>query len=359
MSEGDSIYRVAASLRAALLGKALLSFETTRFFGVEPRVGSVIERVDSAGKHLEIGFDDGTVLHTQMRMHGSWKLYRIGETWSRPPQQARVVVTVDGFEAACFSAPIIETYRSHDYYWHPGLGRLGPELADQPVNIDDCVYRIDRFCEDERTVAETLLDQRIACGVGNVFKSEILWACCVHPDTCIGALYDDQRAYLMKTAATFVQAHHQADDPGTIVGPDGPSVYGRYRKPCRRCGESIDVSHYGENARVTYWCPGCQLYIPLPPKAEAPVLAPRRARPAWFPRPRLTAATPPAQLEPHPSFPAPIVAAPAVTEPVVPAAAGMAPVDTVRAAKIVVDFDTEVSVPRRPVDPILARAARR
>jgi endonuclease VIII len=282
--EGDTIYRVAAALRAALLGKSLLSFETTRYFGVRPQLGSVIERVDSSGKHLEIGWDDGTVLHTHLRMNGSWQLYRVGETWSKPPKQARVVITVEGFEAACFNAPIIETYRSHDYYWHPGQGRLGPDLCKPPVNVDDCVYRIDRFCEPDRTVAETLLDQRIACGVGNVFKSEILWACGVHPDTCIGAIDDHQRAFLITTAARFLQANLDLTQRTTIAGvPGGLAVYGRYRKPCAHCGESIEVARHGENARVTYWCPGCQLYIPM---AQQPAPAPeaKRSGPRWFGR---------------------------------------------------------------------------
>jgi endonuclease VIII len=283
--EGDTIYRVAAALRAALLGKSLLSFETTRYFGVRPQIGSVIERVDSSGKHLEIGWDDGTVLHTHLRMNGSWHLFRVGETWSVPPKQARVVITVEGFEAACFNAPIIETYRSHDYYWHPGQGRLGPDLCKPPVNIDDCVYRIDRFCEPERTVAETLLDQRIACGVGNVFKSEILWACEVHPETCIGAIIEEQRAFLIETAARFLQANLDLAQRTTIGGvPGGLAVYGRYRKPCARCGESIEVARHGENARVTYWCPGCQVYLPMAREA-APAPLEKRSGPRWFGRP--------------------------------------------------------------------------
>jgi ribosomal protein S27AE len=61
-------------------------------------------------------------------------------------------------------------------------------------------------------------------------------------------------------------------------------VYGRYRKPCPRCGESIEVARHGENARVTYWCPGCQLYIPME-RAAAPAPTARRSGPRWFGRP--------------------------------------------------------------------------
>ena len=35
-------------------------------------------------------------------------------------------------------------------------------------------------------------------------------------------------------------------------------VYGRGGKPCRRCGTPIAAQKSGADARLTYWCPGCQ-----------------------------------------------------------------------------------------------------
>ena len=87
MPEGDTIHRTAAALRTAVLGKSLTAFEAPRLVGMRPSIGAVIERVESKGKHLEIGFDDGVVLHTHMRMSGSWHLYRAGRAVAqeRPP----------------------------------------------------------------------------------------------------------------------------------------------------------------------------------------------------------------------------------------------------------------------------------
>jgi endonuclease-8 len=36
-------------------------------------------------------------------------------------------------------------------------------------------------------------------------------------------------------------------------------VYGRAGKPCRRCGTAIEMTRSGPNARLTFWCPKCQL----------------------------------------------------------------------------------------------------
>lgn len=271
MPEGDTIHRTAAALRAALLGKPMTAFEAPRLTGLVPSIGAVIERVDSKGKHLEIGWDDGVVLHTHMRMTGSWHLYRPGEKWRKGHAAMRVVIEVQGFQAVCFSAPVVETYRARTFTRHPGRGGLGPDLCLPDADLDRCVERMGRFCERETTVADALLDQRVACGVGNVYKSEILWACELHPFTPMGALDDGQRRRLVEKAAELLQANLDGPSRITVPGtPDGLAVYGRFGKPCLRCGLPIEVRKHGEQARVTYWCPGCQVLLGLDADEPAP-----------------------------------------------------------------------------------------
>src|SRR3979409_2657654 len=103
MPEGDTIHRVANVLRRALAGRVVTGFEV-----VAPRmssdaarfavVGSVVRSVESNGKHLLITFargDDDVVLHTHMKMTGSWHVYRPGERWWIAPSDARVVIRTD------------------------------------------------------------------------------------------------------------------------------------------------------------------------------------------------------------------------------------------------------------------------
>ena len=269
MPEGDTIHRSATALRAALLEKVMTGFEAPRLTGPRPALGAVIERVDSRGKHIEIGWDDGIVLHTHMRMTGSWHLYRPGERWRRGTRHMRAAIEVEGFEAVCFNAPVVETFRTRDLASHPGRRLLGPDLCDTAVDVTGAVERIPQFCDETTTAAELLLDQRVAAGVGNVYKSEVLWACGVHPLTPVGALDLDTRFALLDTAAAFLQANLDQPSRITLPGsPEGVAVYGRYGKPCFRCGTPIEVRRHGEQSRVTYWCPDCQ-------QREVPVT------PAW------------------------------------------------------------------------------
>src|SRR3954471_15202809 len=125
----------------------MTAFEAPRLTGLRPTPGAMIERVESRGKHLEIGWDDGVVLHTHMRMTGSWHLYRPGERWRKGHGAMRVVIEVPGFQAVCFSAPVVETYRARSFSHHPGLGGLGPDLCRLDADLDDAVARMGRFCE--------------------------------------------------------------------------------------------------------------------------------------------------------------------------------------------------------------------
>src|SRR4249920_1279329 len=117
----------------------MTGFEAPRLSGLAPARGSTIERVSSRGKHIEIGWDDGIVLHTHMRMSGSWHLYRLGETWRKRMHAARVVIQVEGWLAVCFNTPLVEVFRVEDRRRHPGLGSLGPDLCRADVDLEACV----------------------------------------------------------------------------------------------------------------------------------------------------------------------------------------------------------------------------
>jgi endonuclease-8 len=143
------------------------------------------------------------------------------------------------------------------------VDHLGPDLCREDVDLDEVLQRIARIPEPDATVAEVLLDQRVAAGVGNVFKSEVLWACRVDPFLPIASVPEPTRAALVSTAAAQLQANLATRRRQTVS--QGLAVYGRARQPCRACGLPIRAMRHGEQARVTYWCPNCQ-----PPGAGLP-----------------------------------------------------------------------------------------
>lgn len=254
--EGDTISRAARNLHTVLAGRQLVRFEAARIAGPRPRAGTTVRSVEARGKHLLVHFSDGHVLHTHLRMTGSWHLYRVGEPWRKPRARARVVLEVeDGTVAVCFSAPTVELLDRGRIGRHPALTALGPDLCRADADLDEAVRRLGRL-DPGTEVGSALLDQRVAAGIGNVYKSEVCFACAIDPGTRLVDLDDGTRRTLLETASALLRANLDRDRRATT--PRGLAVYGRAGEACGRCGATIRRRRQGEQARSTYWCPACQ-----------------------------------------------------------------------------------------------------
>ena len=257
MPEGDTIHRVATNLRAALLGRRVTRFEV-RGRGAarvaRPPRDATVDAVEARGKHLLVTM--GTVvLHTHLGMHGSWHLYRAGERWRRPGTQARVVLeVVDGTTAVCFAAPTIETTRAGAAVRQ--VDDLGPDLCAPGADVDAAVARLAAI-DPNTEVGVALVDQRVAAGIGNVYKSEVCFVCGVDPSAAVGSLDDPTRRALFDTAARLLRANVTTSHRETYRGR--LAVYGRRGRPCPRCGTPVRSRRQGEQGRTTYWCPSCQV----------------------------------------------------------------------------------------------------
>ena len=80
MPEGDTLARTSATMHRWLAGREITA-ATTRVdgFPADRLVGRTIEGVDAWGKNLMIRLDGGQVLHTHLRMTGSWHVYPAGQ----------------------------------------------------------------------------------------------------------------------------------------------------------------------------------------------------------------------------------------------------------------------------------------
>ena len=278
MPEGESIHRAAAALRTALVDKKMVRFDAPRLIGITPQAGRTVESVESHGRHLEIRWDDGVILHTYLRMSGSWHLYRSDESWQLSHQQLRVLIEVDGWIAVCFNAPVVETYRTPDASRHPGLGGLGPDLGRADADLGRCVELLLAYDEPQAPVAEVLLDQRVFCGVGNVYRCEVLWAGELSPFAPVADLPEADAVRLVNVAATALRANlHHRERIAVPGAPSGLAVYGRNGQRCLRCAGTIEARTADEHAPVLYWCPACQTRLDPRRRDDTPAMDPHPA----------------------------------------------------------------------------------
>ena len=101
-----------------------------------------------------------------------------------------------------------------------------------------------------------LLDQRVAAGIGNVYKSEVCWLHRVNPFTPLAVVGPDRLRALLATAHRLLVAN--LGHSNRVTYRDGLAVYGRRGQPCPRCGTPVRMNRQGPMARSTYWCPACQ-----------------------------------------------------------------------------------------------------
>ncbi len=255
MPEGDTIHRAAIRMRPALAGHALTRFEAARLAGDRPALGEVIEDVEARGKHLLIHFSGGITLRTHMKMTGSWHLYRDGERWRKGAHLARAVVGGDGgWLGVCFQAPVVETY--HRALGEPvALATLGPDLTGPAPDLDLAVARA-ALAAPGTELGDALLDQRIAAGIGNVYKSEVCFLHGIDPFTPVADVAPEVLHRIFDTSHRLLVANLGRSNRVTYRG--GVAVYGRRGQACFRCGSVVRMRRQGEMARSTYWCPTCQ-----------------------------------------------------------------------------------------------------
>jgi endonuclease-8 len=205
-------------------------------------------------------WDDALILHTSLLLGGAWHLYRTGERWRKPSSQLRVGITVEGFSAVCFRARTVETYREFDTHRHPGFGRPGPDLCVPAPDLDAAIEALCRYTDLDAPIAEALLDQQVACGIGNVFRSESLWECAQHPFAPVSMLARTDMERIVAATKRVLHAHLYPAPDQAGGQRDGLAVYGRNGQRCPRCGDTIEVRRLGEQSRLLYWCPGCQVH---------------------------------------------------------------------------------------------------
>ena len=259
-------------MHRALAGKTVTSFESfypalTRIADDHPIVGRSVESVSARGKHLLITLSGDLTLRTHMRMSGSWHLYRPGVRWQRPARDMRVLLSTEDVVAVGFNIPVAELLTGRDLARHRELRALGPDLLDSAFDRAEAIRRL--RAQGRQTVADALLDQRVMAGIGNVFKSETLFLAGIHPFTRVSEVPDEALARLVDIARDALKANTlsrsqslNASTARTTTRSMDPNrklwVYGRGGKRCLKCGTVIEARKTGLDARLTYWCPGCQ-----------------------------------------------------------------------------------------------------
>lgn len=260
MPEGDTIHKLAAALKPELEGQRVLALALRGEPSASSQCGR-ITAVEARGKHLLIRFDDGRVLRSHLGMYGDWHRYAKGERWRRPARQASIRLETEQALYVCFNAREWQWLRDDCIAARTLRSRLRHDLLGSDFDVHGVIARAREFLEPDTPLVDVLLDQRVAAGIGNVYKSELLFLEGADPRLPLSNADDAQLQRFYERARHLLQANLGGGPRTTRDNRDGGGrlwVYGRKDQPCLRCGTPIRSAKLGKHLRSTYWCPVCQ-----------------------------------------------------------------------------------------------------
>jgi formamidopyrimidine-DNA glycosylase len=226
--------------------------------------GRRVREFGRLGKVLLLTLDDGGVLLLHPRMTG--RLVALTPAQSLTAH-ARLVLSLSGGRRIVFD----DTRRfGRVEYCPPGATeaqrltcRLGPDALDCETAVVAVALRRRRV-----PLKAFLLDQTVVAGVGNIYASEILHHCGLHPLTPASTLRPAEVERLVVTtrevlAEGVAYRGTTIADYRTLKGEAGGyqhrlQVYGRAGQPCLREGCAGVIERSVIAGRSTFHCPRCQ-----------------------------------------------------------------------------------------------------
>jgi endonuclease VIII len=278
MPEGPTIRHTAGILRDALEGQQITGFHSplkkaAKEGWAENISGQQVRAVRAHGKNLFIDFANNWTLYTHMMMWGAWHVYALGEPWRREARKARVVLETATHCAVLFSAPVCQLLHASELASHQ-TSQLGPDLLAEhfgPNERAEIRRRLDAL--GDVAIGEAVMNQTVMAGIGNILKSEILFAARIHPERPAAGLNDAEFERLIAISQDMMRRAFETNSfvqvflPPALRQATGKLgyVYGRSGQVCLRCGGTIAMVRQGPMQRMTFFCPVCQPYDPASP----------------------------------------------------------------------------------------------
>ena len=263
MPEGHAIHRAARLHNRLLAGSRLqASSPQGRFAAGAARIdGDRLHTVDATGKHLFYRWANGSILHVHLGLYGKFQIHH----WPppRPSPNTRLALSGNGttlYLAGPAACDLIDPAQEEAI-----LGRLGPD----PLGRGESAAFAANLSRRRIPVGAALLDQKVIAGIGNVYRSELLFLAGIDPARPAERIEPAEAARIWDLAVDHLRRGARS---GRIVTVDPEEagarrradlsdgerlyVYKRNGDACRRCGAPIVT---WESAGRSIWaCPDCQ-----------------------------------------------------------------------------------------------------
>jgi endonuclease VIII len=264
MAEGHAVARWADSLRA-LEGERVVGIRVPPRWAERAQHvdGARLDRVRTHGKHLVLDFSSGWVIHTHAMQYGSWQVGPRDLTPRKDLRYARLELKTRRHLVLFFHGPVMEVLSKDEFATHERFHGLGPDLLHDEFDADAVHAAV--IAEGQRPIGDTVLDQRVVAGIGNIYKSEGLFLAAVDPRRPSRSITRDELRVFFDELIPLMQLGRRVHGM-TITLPEELRaepwwrnwVYRRRAQPCFVCTTPIEMLRQGDFERATYFCPHCQ-----------------------------------------------------------------------------------------------------
>lgn len=257
MPEGHTIHRAARDHGQLFVNQKLtVSSPQGRFAtGARRITGRVCEAVEACGKHLLYHFRGAPTLHVHLGLFGRIRKGKVPA--GEPRGEVRVRLVGESHHIDINGPTICETLSSDEVA--ALLDRLGPDPLRDDANPDLALARINR---SRLPVGQLLMDQSVIAGIGNIYRTEILWRQRVHPELPGKELSAEAFEALWQDACNLLALGARRN--AIITVENAPPARSRYRErvnifgktECPTCGSAI--RRFVLATRKVYVCEHCQ-----------------------------------------------------------------------------------------------------
>ncbi len=178
MPEGHTIHRAARDQRPMLAGKVLsVASPQGRFHeGAAHLDGQMCLAVEAYGKHLIYQFKNHMALHIHLGLFGRFRTAKLPA--AEPKGEVRVRIMSDTHVVDINGPNTCEVLDKAQLI--ALTKRIGPDVLRKDANPDLAFTRISK---SKTSIGQLLMDQSVVGGIGNIYRTEILWRQGVHPLT--------------------------------------------------------------------------------------------------------------------------------------------------------------------------------
>lgn len=264
MPEGHTIHRLARDHRQKFSGQVVTCLSPQGRFsdGAAAIDQRQLTDVFAHGKHLFYQFGGPSVeirfCHVHLGLFGRFRPFTGRGQDPRPTTRWRLTTPEGGFDLSGPTQCRVVSQTDVDQV----RARLGPD----PLSESDELQRFkNKLSKTRRSVAAVLMDQSVIAGVGNIYRSELLWFTRIDPFKPANTLDDDQQTLLWSTARRWMRIGVDTNRIITTI-PEGEKVPSRmtktervsiYKKDvCPECQNPVIIDEIAQ--RKLYFCEPCQ-----------------------------------------------------------------------------------------------------